>query len=256
MFGVTLYDLKLSPGVVKEKFLPALLKLEHLNSIDAWFHVIPLTAVHLSRLAEAPAGPQLTWLNCRLEPSAEILAALRRFPKLSHCTFSGLFFEDDMVRFCRELPRGITSLGIYLERRSRIGERGAAALSSLPLENLAITYAKFDREFARKLAAMPELREFYLAHWGTGFPLATDEMAEELAQSKSITTLRLQGNHLTDRGLEALAKLKTLRYLVIAHNQGTNGAKITPAGIEKVAAALPKCRIDWDGRVVEPRKMK
>lgn len=255
--GVIIPDVKFTRSVIETKFLPALLKLESLDTINSWVLVIPLTAEELSRLADAPAGRQLEWLNCRLEPSPEILRALGRFPRLGYCSFSGRMFEDDVVRFCEQLPRGITSLGLYLDRRSRMDERGIAALTALPLEQLRLTYSRFDRDFARKLAAMPELREFYPVHWGTDSPLElTDEIAEELATSKSLDTLRLKGNKFTDRGLEALAKLKSLRYLDIVHNQGTNGTKITPAGIEKLAAALPKCRIDWDGGVVEPRKMK
>jgi hypothetical protein len=248
---------RFSRSVIETKFLPALLKLESLDTINSWLRVIPLTADDLSRLADAPAGRQLHWLNCRLEPSPEILRALGKFPKLAYCTFHGRMSDDDLMRFCEQLPRGITSLGLYLDRRSRMEERGIAALTALPLERLQLTYAQFDRGFVRKLAAMPELREFYPVHWGTDCPMElTDEIAEELATSKSLDTLRLKGNKFTDRGLEALAKLKTLRYLDIVHNQGMNGSKITPAGIEKLAAALPKCRIDWDGGVVEPRKIK
>ena len=32
------------------------------------------------------------------------------------------------------------------------------------------------------------------------------------------------------------------------------GTKVTKAGVEKLAAALPKCQIVWDGRTIEPKK--
>ncbi|MDW8267467.1 MAG: serine/threonine-protein kinase, partial [Gemmataceae bacterium] len=193
--GVIAPGVRLARSVVETKFLPALLKLEHLDTINSGLVPVPLTAEDLSRLADGPAGRQLDWLNCRLEPSSEILRVLGRFPKLGHCTFHGRLYEDDMVRFCRELPRGITGLGLWLDRRSRMDERGITALTALPLERLFLTYAQFDRAFARKVATMPHLREFYPVHWGTDCPLdLTDEIAEELAASQSLDTLRLQGN--------------------------------------------------------------
>jgi Leucine-rich repeat (LRR) protein len=82
----------------------------------------------------------------------------------------------------------------------------------------------------------------------------TDEVVAELAQSQSLQSLRLEGNQLTDAGLESLAKLKTLRYLQVNHNQGKDGVKLTQAGIARLAAALPQCKIVWDGGTIGPKQ--
>ncbi|MFQ3591741.1 MAG: protein kinase [Gemmataceae bacterium] len=255
VFGVINPNKELTREEVRTKFLPALLQLQKLNTINSALLPIPLTAEDLLRLADAPAGRQLDWLNCRLDPTPEILRALVRFPRLSRCSFRGPLFEGDTARFCKQLPRGITSLMLLLDSRSRMDRSDIAALTALPLLRLAITYSKIDRDFVRAVAAMPELKEFSPFHWGTDCPLElTDEIAEVLATSKSLEALRLEGNQLTDKGLESLAKLKTLRGLVITHNQGRNGVKITQAGIDKFADALPKCQIIWDGGTINPRK--
>jgi serine/threonine protein kinase len=248
------FERPLTPREVQAKYLPAVLQLQRLKTIDSWGQAIPLTADDLARLAAAPAGRQLEWFNARLEPSPEILRALARFPRLTHCSFSGRLFEDEMIRFCQHLPRGITSLGLYLDLPSQMDARGIEALTARPIRHLWLMYGGFDREFAKKVAAMPKLVEFYAIHWGQGVPMPlTDEVVAELAQSQSLQSLRLEGNQLTDAGLESLAKLKTLRYLQVNHNQGKDGVKLTQAGIAKLAAALPKCKIVWDGGTIEPK---
>jgi hypothetical protein len=255
ILGVTVpLERPLTPQEVQAKYLPAVLQLPRLNTIDSWGQPIPLTADDLARLAAAPAGRQLEWFNARLEPSPEILRALARFPRLTHCSFSGRLFEDEMIRFCQHLPRGITSLGLYLDRPSQMDARGIEALTARPIRHLLLMYGGFDREFAKKVAAMPKLVEFYPIHWGYGVAMPlTDEVVAELAQSQSLQSLRLEGNQLTDAGLESLARLKTLRYLQVNHNQGKDGVKLTQAGIDKLAAALPKCKIVWDGGTIEPK---
>jgi serine/threonine protein kinase len=255
ILGVTVpLERPLTPQEVQAKYLPAVLQLPRLNTIDSWGQPIPLTADDLARLAAAPAGRQLEWFNARLEPSPEILQVLARFPRLTHCSFSGRLFEDEMIRFCQHLPRGITSLGLYLDRPSQMDARGIEALTARPIRHLLLMYGGFDREFAKKVAAMPKLVEFYPIHWGYGVAMPlTDEVVAELAQSQSLQSLRLEGNQLTDAGLESLARLKTLRYLQVNHNQGKDGVKLTQAGIAKLAAALPKCKIVWDGGTIEPK---
>lgn len=64
-----------------------------------------------------------------------------------------------------------------------------------------------------------------------------------------LRALDIDGNHeqITDQGLLALAEIKGLTYLNVKRT------KVTKAGIEKLATALPRCEIDWDGGNVKPR---
>jgi hypothetical protein len=52
----------------------------------------------------------------------------------------------------------------------------------------------------------------------------------------------------SDAGLETLAGFPSLTW-VMAKN-----TKVTEAGVKKLAAALPGCKIEWDGGVIEPTK--
>ena len=51
-----------------------------------------------------------------------------------------------------------------------------------------------------------------------------------------------------DAGLAKLHGVATLRQL------GLRGNPVTKAGIDALAAALPRCQITWDGPTVEPRE--
>ena len=53
-----------------------------------------------------------------------------------------------------------------------------------------------------------------------------------------------------DGCVESLAAIKTLTRLTLA------GCKLTPEGVKRLAAALPLCRIEWDGGVIEPTPAK
>ena len=53
-----------------------------------------------------------------------------------------------------------------------------------------------------------------------------------------------------DDCVESLAEIKTLMNLWL------KGCKLTPEGIKRLAAALPLCRIEWDGGVIEPTPAK
>jgi len=62
-----------------------------------------------------------------------------------------------------------------------------------------------------------------------------------------LTDLSLLGTQVGDPGLAHLAGLNELTGLDIRET------KVTPKGVEDLAKALPKCRIHWDGGVIEPR---
>ncbi len=49
-----------------------------------------------------------------------------------------------------------------------------------------------------------------------------------------------------DSCVESIAAIKTLNHLTLKE------CKVTPEGVKRLAAALPLCRIEWDGGVIEP----
>jgi hypothetical protein len=52
----------------------------------------------------------------------------------------------------------------------------------------------------------------------------------------------------TDKGLEHRARCKKLTSLVLPKTA------VTEPALLKLSAALPQCRIEWDGPTIEPKK--
>ena len=63
----------------------------------------------------------------------------------------------------------------------------------------------------------------------------------------SLTRLDLLLTKIDDAGLTYLVGLDKLTKLIIGKT------KVTAKGVEKLAKALPKCRIEWDGGIIEPK---
>jgi eukaryotic-like serine/threonine-protein kinase len=64
-----------------------------------------------------------------------------------------------------------------------------------------------------------------------------------------LTWVDLRGNtQVSDAGLAHFEGCKSLTYL------GLRKTKVTAAKIEELKKALPKCKIEWDGGVIEPKE--
>ena len=88
-------------------------------------------------------------------------------------------------------------------------------------------------------------------------------------QQKKLEYLSLAGTNVSHQSLKDLASLPALRQLMILHTPiddeglkhlsgsklislNVKNTKVTEAGVKQLAAALPQCRIEWDGGVIEP----
>jgi hypothetical protein len=98
-----------------------------------------------------------------------------------------------------------------------------------------------DRQFCRSLAAMPDLTHLFLYNVGID-----DDDAAELAKCKKLTATTFTKSRLTDVGLARLTAITTLR------GTDVSGTKVTGDGVKKLAAALPGCRVTWDGGALQP----
>ncbi len=70
-----------------------------------------------------------------------------------------------------------------------------------------------------------------------------------LAHLKNCTDLRylnLQGTQIGDTGLDQLKQFSQLTFLAVQQT------KVTAKGVADFAKAMPRCRIEWDGGVIEP----
>jgi hypothetical protein len=106
---------------------------------------------------------------------------------------------------------------------------GLVFLHKLTLDNTQIT-----DEGAAVLRSMPQLRELSLRFTKVG-----DVAATCLAAAPSLSIVYLTGTQTTDAAIDTLAKNRNLAELYI------RWTKITNAGATKLAAALPKCAVNY-----------
>jgi hypothetical protein len=75
----------------------------------------------------------------------------------------------------------------------------------------------------------------------------SDLALEHLKNCENLWYLSIQNTQVTDAGLGHLTGCKNLKGLNLQKT------KVSAVGVEKLKAALPKCKIEWDGGVIEPR---
>ncbi len=151
--------------------------------------------------------------------------------------------------------------------------RGLKALADLPKEPFRLTRvvvldnpAVGDQDLAR-LKDCPDLGWFSLrgtpitdiglanltgaknlVEVSLAYTKVTDAGLARLKDCKQMTLLALDGTQVTDAGLAVVNTFPNLRRLTL---KKTN---VTAAKIEELRKALPNCRIEWDGGVIEPAK--
>nr|UXE45604.1 serine/threonine-protein kinase PknD [uncultured bacterium] len=97
------------------------------------------------------------------------------------------------------------------------------------------------------LATLPKI-VFRLTRVGLdNNPEVTDTDLAAFKDCQNLDVLELTGTRVTDAGLAQLAGLSELKNLAVAKTD------VTATGIEELAKALPKCKITWEGGVIEPR---
>lgn len=76
---------------------------------------------------------------------------------------------------------------------------------------------------------------------------AGDDTLRSIGRLSKFRILYADITHVTDAGLKHIEKLDQLNYINLQKTQ------VTDAGITALRQALPNCRIEWDGGVIEPR---
>ena len=85
-----------------------------------------------------------------------------------------------------------------------------------------------------------------LARLELGQTQVSDAELAHFKHWKKLTTLVLFSTQVSDAGLAQLAGCKNLKMLALKKT------KVTAAGIDKLRQALPDCKIEWDGGVIDP----
>ena len=106
-------------------------------------------------------------------------------------------------------------------------------LTSLTLNHTQVTDAGLQH-----LAALTRLKDLYL-NINAGI---SDAGIRHLIGLKQLQDLKLGKTNITDAGLDSLGEIASLERL------GLDGTKVTPSGVAKLQALLPKCEIVWDGK--------
>ena len=75
----------------------------------------------------------------------------------------------------------------------------------------------------------------------------TDTGLAYFKDCKNLQWLGLTGTRVSDTGLAPFKDCKALTHLKLQKT------KVTPAMVEEFKKALPRCKIEWDGGVIEPR---
>lgn len=123
------------------------------------------------------------------------------------------------------------------------GTAGLAHLRGLAsLEFLAIV-PNFDDAGVAVFDNCANLRTF----WAGGTKV-TDAGIARLRGRAQLRVVRVSDTELSDAGLAHLKECPALDYLFIRNT------KVTRDGVEDFARAKPKCKIEWSGGIIEPRK--
>ena len=173
--------------------------------------------------------------------------AMREIAKLSRLSWLDLSYNKGITREGFDQLSKMTKLThLNLDQSPGITDAGTAKLAVLKeLKNIRLDECNVGDESCKTLATLDKLEVVAL-----GAARLTDKGVEALTPLKSLKYLRLTGcKRLTDQGLESLAKIGSLTDLQIQTNP-----QLTEAAVRKLQAALPKCKIVSDFGTLEPTK--
>jgi Leucine-rich repeat (LRR) protein len=195
--------------------------------------------------------------------SAAALESLQKLPKLNALFIGGTKFRPSHYQRLAELP---ALVHLSLGSDPDFGNEEAKSLQKLPaIESLLLNYSNVGDEGLREVARLPSLRQVHLqacpvtgaglSHLAAlpklqvldvGLTKVSDEGLEALADYPALEQFLAFQTPISDRGLEHLARAKGLKYVALSTTA------VTAEGIAKLQKALPRCKIEWDGGVIEP----
>ncbi len=218
------------PGV----FLAAVADLWSLELIQDDDNKLNLNEFDLAKIAEVPSAPKLTNLGLSVELSPKTIEILKRFPELRALGIGAAYGDDALLAKLVESQPKLRTLRLNdLGKLATISDRGFAELAKLPLQELYLFNSALTPARCRIIAGITGLRKLKIG-------LIDDAGLAEFAKCMKLDELEiLDSTSLTDAGLLCLKTMPTLRVLNLAKSA------ITEAGVEKLAAALPKCQIWW-----------
>jgi len=163
----------------------------------------------------------------------------------------------------------VLSVGGTLRVKGDGDARTARAAADLPKERFVVTSASLEGRPATDagLAAIKGLQKIERLYFQD--VKLTDAGLAHVLGCKALTELSLHGTAVTDAGMVGLKNLPELRRLSLQGttitdagldhlagckgltNLDVRGTRVTAAGLDRFRAAVPACRVEHDGGVIE-----
>lgn len=174
--------------------------------------------------------------------NAENVENLRNTPRVRNAVFVGASVDDLVFARLMSFP-GITYLSNLNAEGASISDQAVAELRHLTdhFFGLILSETKISAEGLKQMR--------YLSNHGVLLKECRnidDAACRVLAETPRWVWLGLSGTRVTDAGLEELHVCKKLVAIDVVR------CPVTEGGVRKLAAALPRCRIEWDGGFIEP----
>lgn len=222
----------------------------------------------LRSVTELPSGPfRLTLVNLWTNEKAnnEAMAHFENCRELRDLDLRNTAVSDEGMRHFRGCKR-LRNLSLSL---TRVGDAGLAhfqgcedlqvlGLSDTPTSDPGLSYFQHCSALRELHLALTKVTDVGLAPFGRCEELThlqlqgtavSDGGLARFTDCRKLTMVNVAETGISDPGLESLIRCTQLREIF------ARDSKVTEAGIRRMAEALPECRIDWNGGIIEPRRI-
>jgi hypothetical protein len=215
------------------------------------FSTLPPGLIKLSGPnAKLPERPMVVWRIHIALPNADEVKNLAHLPPVREFNIAGSPIGDAGLAELARSPalQGLTALRL---NHTSITDAGLEHLPAFPnLEYLGVlgSNGNFNRDGENKITGsgfkyVGQLKKLRVFDARQSHQLEPGSLAA--LRELKLTSLVLYGTKgVTDADMDALADMTTLTDLNVEKTQ------VTEAGVRKLAAALPGCKILWDGGVI------
>ena len=176
--------------------------------------------------------------------------------------------QERPVTVVGDLPRGTFELtNVGLGKKPMVSNAGLAVfkdckhlngldLNFTEVSDEGLAYFKDCKNLGNLALAYTQISDAGLVHFNEFKNLSmlyldgtkvSDAGLAHLKDCKNFLILTLSGTRVSDASLERLADFPKLSFVAALNT------KVTEAGVKKLSAALPGCKIEWDGGVMQPK---
>jgi eukaryotic-like serine/threonine-protein kinase len=194
------------------------------------------------RLVLVPVGPAVAVPTAAADADRKAIEwLLNRGADFGYSNATGFHLITKGMK--HELPAGEVMLNSFNMSKREFSDQDLERFRGLKnLSTVVLVATEMTNVGCEHLATLPSLQKVYLTD-----TKISDDGIKHLAQAVKLDVLHISGTKITDIGLQHLAGLKALNELTIVKTG------VSEAGVKKFAAALPKCKIESDFGVIEPK---